>query len=243
MYAHAAIATAVAAVPAANAVSFALCHGIERQAAVKVAAAGAVHKVEAGKTLFAEGDAAENVYEVVSGMVKLFKLLPDGRRQITEFLWAGDIMGVAHPEQYLYGAEAVTEVVVSRYSRPRFERLIDEVPGLARRLLAVTSKVLSVAQEQMLLLGRKTAAEKIATFLLGLADRQATAGEVPEEVTVPMGRSDIADHLGLTTETVSRTLTKLKQDGVIALPNPTRISIEDRDRLEELASGDGNEDF
>ncbi|HUC60504.1 MAG TPA: helix-turn-helix domain-containing protein [Alphaproteobacteria bacterium] len=243
MYAHAAAAAVLAAAPVFNRGASAIFQGTERMGAVRMGAAGTVQKLESGKTLFAEGDDAENVYELMSGMVKLFKLLPDGRRQITGFLWSGDIMGVAHSELYLYGAEAITDVVLCRYPRARFDDLVDQVPGLGRRVLKVIARELSAAQEQMLLLGRKTAVEKIASFLLDMAERQLEQLETRGCVLVPMGRSDIADYLGLTTETVSRTLTKLKQDHVIALPSPARVTVENRDRLAELAAGDGDEDF
>lgn len=187
-----------------------------------------------GETLFAEGDDTDSVYEMVQGMVRLYKLLPDGRRQITGFLSAGQFLGLAPEGVCVFTAEAITEVTVCRYKRAAFERLIDEVPGFARRLLAVTSHELHAAQDQMLLLGRKSATEKVASFLLLIADRQGGDGT---GIEVPMTRGDIADYLGLTIETVSRTLTRLKHEGLISLPVPARIEICDYDRLKELAAG------
>lgn len=220
--------------------AFAMCRGLGRQAASHVAAVSTRVTCVAGKTVFAEGDDADSVYEVVRGMLKLYKLLPDGRRQITGFLSAGHLLGLADDDLYLYTAEAVTEVTLCRYPRTRLDRLIDEVPGFARILLAATSDELRAAQDQMLLLGRKDAMEKIASFLLMMCDRQAN-GEETDELHVPMGRSDIADYLGLTTETVSRTLTKLKSQGSVALQTPGQIRLCDRDRLEELAAGEADE--
>jgi len=132
--------------------------------------------------------------------------------------------------------DAITEVTLCRYKRKAFDHLIDEVPGFAKRLLAVASHELSAAQSQMLLLGRKAAPEKVASFLLMMADQHGKDGEAM--IDIPMTRSDIGDYLGLTIETVSRTLTKLRQDGLIALPTPDRIKIRDRDQLEELAEGE-----
>ena len=191
-----------------------------------------------GETLFAEGDETDSVYEMVRGMVRLYKLLPDGRRQITGFLSAGQFLGLAPEGVCVFTAEAITEVTVCRYKRTAFERLIDEVPGFARRLLAVTSHELHAAQDQMLLLGRKSATEKVASFLLLIADRHVNDKGEDGAVEVPMTRGDIADYLGLTIETVSRTLTKLKNDGLISLPVPARIEICDHVRLEELAAGE-----
>ena len=170
-------------------------------------------------------------------MLRLVKLLPDGRRQITGFLSAGRLLGLAPEGAHVYTAEAITEVTLCRYGRAAFERLIDEVPGFAKRLLTVTSHELRVAQNQMLLLGRKTATEKVASFLLLMAEQHEGDGI---EVDLPMTRSDIADYLGLTIETISRTLTKLKQDGLIALPTPNRLKIRDRYQLQELAAGDSD---
>jgi CRP/FNR family transcriptional regulator len=187
-----------------------------------------------GETLFTEGDEADSVYEVVSGMLRLYKLLPDGRRLITGFRSTGHLLGLAPECIRVYAAAAITEVTVCRYKRTAFERLIDEVPGFAKRLLTMASDELRAAQDRMLLLGRKSASEKVASFILLMADRQGR--DSVEAVHIPMTRNDIADYLGLTIETVSRTLSKLRQNGLIALP-PAQIEILDREELEALAIG------
>lgn len=207
-----------------------VCLGLGRQAG-HLMSANPIQHVPAGELLFSQGDKAGWVFEVLSGMVRLYKLLPDGRRQVTGFLTAGQLLGMAPEGTCVFTADTITEVSLCRYKRDAFERLIDEVPGFARRLLAVTSHELHAAQDQMVLLGRKSAAEKVASFLLMLPARQ-------DDIDVPMTRGDIADYLGLTVETVSRTLTRLRQDGLIALPVPTRIHVLDRKGLENLASGD-----
>ncbi len=230
MYAAAAIRSTFSKIDIA---ALAMCRGLAHQAASRIVAVSSLRKATAGETLFSEGDEADGLYEVVAGMLRLYKLLPDGRRQITGFLSAGQILGLAPEGTHVYSAEAINEVTLCRYPRAGFDRLIDEVPGLARRLLAVTSHELRAAQDQMLLLGRKTAAEKVASFLLLMADQQGS----DDEVSVPMARSDIADYIGLTTETVSRTFTKLKTEGLIALPTPNCVKIHDRARLEDFATG------
>ncbi len=219
----------------------AVCRGLGRQATGHLMAISTLQHKAPGETLFVEGDEADNIYEVVRGMLRLYKLLPDGRRLITGFLSAGNLLGLALEGVCVYTAEAVTEVTLCRYKRTAFERLIDEVPGFAKRLLTVTSHELRAAQDQMLLLGRKSATEKVASFLLLMAERLSDDGV--GEVDIPMTRSDIADYLGLTIETVSRTLTRLKQDGLIALPTPARIEIRNRDQLEELAAGETDSGF
>jgi CRP/FNR family transcriptional regulator, anaerobic regulatory protein len=218
-----------------------MCRGLTHQAARPLMAISSLHRKAPGEMLFAEGDAADSIYEVVRGTVRLYKLLPDGRRLITGFLSAGHLLGLALNGDCVYTAEAITHVTVCRYKRAAFERLVDEVPGLARRVLAAASDELRVAQERMLLLGRKSAMEKVASFLVLMAGQDA--GEEADEIVVPMTRSDIADYLGLTIETVSRTLTKLKNEGVIALPTIMRIEICDREQLEVLAAGAAGSDL
>ena len=218
-------------------------YALEGQTTARVAAVSSLIRKSAGEVLFAEGDAQDTVYEVVRGMLCLYKLMPDGRRQVTGFLSAGQLLPAADPGALCAcTAEAVTEVTVCRYPRAAFERLIDEVPGFARRLLAMTSQALLTAQDQMLLLGRKAAMEKVASFVLLLADRQQDKA-TRIAVEVPMTRADIADYLGLTVETVSRTFTRLKRDRLIDLPTPNLVRIRDRERLEDLAAGDAGSEF
>ena len=213
-----------------------ISRGLERQTATSLMAITSLQRKAPGEILFAEGDEADCVYEITSGMVRLYKLLPDGRRQITGFLRAGNLLGWAPEGVCVYTAEAITEVTVCRYKRKALERLIDEAPGFAKRLLTVTSHELRAAQDQMLLLGRKTALEKVASFLIIMAERQD--GSAAAEIDVPMTRSDIADYLGLTLETVSRTLGKLKQATLIALPTSGHVVILNRDQLETIAAGE-----
>lgn len=231
MYAVAAISIAATKV---DTTAFAICRGLSRNAASRIAAIRMPQKMKPGENLFSENDEADSVYEVVTGMLRLYKLLPDGRRQIIGFLGPGQILGLASKGIRTYAVEAVNDVTLCRYPRTGFFRLFDEVPGLARRLLAVASNELRAAQDQMLLLGRKGSAEKVASFLLLLMADQQSAGD---EVSVPMSRGDIADYLGLTVETVSRTFTKLKIGGVIALPTANHVEIRDREQLEDFANG------
>jgi len=224
------------AVPKVDFSALAVCRGLGREAATNIMAITSLQKRAAGETIFWEGDPADSVFEVVKGTLRLHKLLPDGRRQVTGFLCAGHLVGLAPEGTWVYTAEAITEVTLCRYRRSAFERLIDTVPGFARRVLTATSHELRVAQDQMLLLGRKTAAERVASFLLLMAEQQG-GGDDAESISVPMGRNDIADYLGLTVETVCRTLTQLKRHELIELPTHGRIVIRDHDALEALASG------
>ena len=221
-----------------------LCRDMERQVATRMAQQGSLLKVQTDHIIFHEGDEADSVYEIVKGMVKLYKLLPDGRRQITGFISSGDLMGLAHDQSFVHTAEAVTDLVLFRIPKARFERFVVEVPGLARALLKAAQDELHLANEQLLLLGRKTASERIASFLMSMCLRFGEDAQVPWYlVPLFMRRSDIADYLGLTIETVSRSLSRLKRDGVIKDVHGGRSLLVDHDRLVDLAAGEQGEDF
>ena len=122
--------------------------------------------IAANEVLFWEGDPAEHLFEIVSGCLRLYRLMPDGRRAITGFMFPGEILGVSFRDRYLFSAEAVTHVKLRRYSRAQMENNLSRMPGLSRELLAMACDELSAAQDQMLLLGRKTAKERMKLFRL-----------------------------------------------------------------------------
>jgi len=193
--------------------------------------------VPGGRTLFQEGDEADYVYNIVSGALRLFKLMPDGRRQITGFLFPSDFVGIALKSRYAYSAETVTDTIVCRFPRHKLEALFAQLPALEKRLLETAGNELIAAQDQMLLLGRKTAAERVASFLMHLAARASARGAKTDCLALPMTRTDIGDYLGLTVETVSRTFTKLRKKGLIATPNPHEVEVLDIHGLEDMAEG------
>ncbi len=198
-----------------------------------------VEALEANEVLFWEGDPADSVFEIVAGVLRLSRLLADGRRAIVGFLYPGEMLGVPCRDAYAYSAEAVTALQVRRLSRSQVMRLIDESSGVRHDLLALAYDEMCAAQDHMLLLGRKTAEERVATFLLQSTRRTSPQGAMAREVTLPMTRLDMADFLGLTIETVSRLMSKLKADGLIALPTPSRVVLLDVDALYALAGEDG----
>ncbi|MFQ5973620.1 MAG: Crp/Fnr family transcriptional regulator [Alphaproteobacteria bacterium] len=203
-----------------------------------LASLGHAKSYPAGATIYFEDDSPDHLFEVIDGVLKLYKLTPDGRRQVTGFVYPGQFLGLATLDGYVHTAEAVTAVTLRRYGRSQLARLADENPGVARRLLTLTLSDLVAAQDQMLLLGRKSAVEKLASFLLHLADQSETRGDGPDVIYLPMARTDIADFLGLTTETVSRILGRLKAAGVIRLLRTNQIKLVDFGRLIELAEAD-----
>lgn len=186
--------------------------------------------------IFSEGDAAASLFNVTGGVVKIYKLLPDGRRQITGFLFPGDFLGLALHDTYSYSAEAITAVSLCRFPRTKLETLMGEMPHLEKQMLRTASNELAAAQDQMLLLGRKSAAERVATFLLMLHRRALRRDDSHGALLdLPISRADMADYLGLTIETVSRTFTKLKNEGLITLPGTHKVDLADMDQLEDLA--------
>jgi CRP/FNR family transcriptional regulator len=193
--------------------------------------------VPAGDFVFAEGDAADAFYEIVGGTVRLFKSLPDGRRQITAFITRGRFIGLGQGKVFGATAAAVTDVTLYRYGKAALERLA-EAHGFAERLLRAAWQELNEVQSQILLLGRKSAIERMASFLIMMAERYRT--DRAYEVELPMTRSDIADYLGLTVETVCRTLSRLKSDGLISLHGVGHITIRDRDAVERVAACEGH---
>ena len=211
-------------------------HELERLNAIVVEA-----RLEPGQPVFYEGDPADYVFNVTRGVIRLSKTLPDGRRQVTGFAFPADFLGFAFRDAYGFTAEAITAATLCRFPRRKLIALFDEFPQLERRLLAVASNELEAAQEQMLLLGRKSARERLASFLLTMSRRAEERGEPASPVELPMGRPDIADFLGLTTETVSRTFTRLTRDGLIEPLSPTLQHLPDREALAEIAEGGAEE--
>ncbi len=163
--------------------------------------------------IIAQGDLARYCYLIVSGCVRTVKLMEDGRRQIGEFLFPGDLFGWEALAEHDFAAEAVTPVTLRRYLRRNIEARADRDRDFARRLREIAAGRLRAGRERMVLLGRKTASERIASFLLEMAGRVNPNNRA--SVELPMGRADIADYLGLTIETVCRGLTQLRRRGTI----------------------------
>ena len=196
-----------------------------------LASIASTRDINRGQMLFIEGDPAKFLYTVVRGTIQIYKLLPDGRRQITGFLFPGDFLGLANDAAYAYSAEAVTDATLYLYRLEEMEALLARYPEMANRLFSIASHELFEAQEQMLLLGRKTVTEKVTSFLLAFAERAAQRGEGRDVLFISMSRHAIADYLGTTTETVSRTLSRFRHDGLISSPSNNQIEILDRDAL------------
>ncbi len=178
-----------------------------------------------GQQLYAAGDPATYCYRIVSGSLRMVGLDAEGRRQIADFLFPGDLCGFDSLETHHLSAEALSDAVVMCYPRRAVEALSERNATVARRLHDAALRNLRRAHEKMFLLGRKTAGERVAAFLLEMESRAPAEGK--GRVALPMTRADIADHLGLTIETVSRTMAQLCRSGIIAV---ARFGVEMRDR-------------
>lgn len=185
-------------------------------------------RADRDEEIVAQGDPARYCYQVVSGCVRTVKLMEDGRRQVGEFLFPGDLFGWEALDEHDFAAEAVTPVTLRRYPRHSIEARADRDRDFARRLREITAGQLRAGRERMVLLGRKTASERIASFLVEMAGRMNSNGTA--SIELPMGRADIADYLGLTIETVCRGLTQLRRHGTITVER-AKIVICDRSAL------------
>ena len=200
---------------------------------------GTMQRLRPEQSVFHEGDPAKRVFMVTHGALKLYTLLADGRRQITGFMFPGDFLGVSVDEEYAFTVEALEETELWWFSREAFDRFVGENPQVERELYRLAAHELAEAQRQMVLLGRKAAAERLATFFLSLLERAERASGVPERAfDLPMSRIDIADYLGLTKETVSRMLAHLRSRGLIRLQAQDRVEVLDRDGLRSMAQGE-----
>jgi len=191
-----------------------------------------------GQSVTIDGDQNRNAFAVVSGGLKVCKTLTDGRTQAVDFLLPGDFCWWpwVNPEPFSIEAFASAEVCVMFHAS--LAAIAQRNPDVWSALLRLAGQDLARAHDYAVMLGRKTAIERVASFLLVLDRRQEQRGDRSNIVKLPMGRDDIADHLGLTVETVSRQFTRLKSDDIIALPVPTLCRIVDRPELERLAHFD-----
>jgi len=210
-----------------------LTPGVVRQtefdAPPELEAVGSVVNFARNETIFGEGEEITASYKVLSGVVRLCRLTEDGRRQIAGFRLPGDLIGMEWTGEYEMTAEAVRDVSVIRYARSRLDRLSKERPSVRDHVLAHLRQDLRAAQEHLIMLGCQSATERVAAFLLQLA-RRAGARD-GQDIDMQLGRQDIADYLGLTLETVSRTFSEMIVRGIIASPKRRHVVIKNMPKL------------
>ena len=184
---------------------------------------GFTMRFERNEEIFGEEEEADFVYKVISGAARTFRVLSDGRRQVVGFHLPGEIFGLERGETHRFSAEAVSDCTIALIRRTALDKAAQADGAATRWLWGLASDEMERLQNHAMLLGRMTAVERIAAFLHEMAGRSPVAGGI----SLPMPRSDIADYLGLTVETVSRTLTQLERDNVISIPSARRIVLRD----------------
>ncbi len=195
--------------------------------------------LKTGSCLYYEGDTVSQLYLIESGVVRLTRVLEDGRRQVIAFGYPGDIIGFPSGGLHHTDCDALTDTKLTPFSRKALDDSQYD-PDLHAVLVAAALREISAMQDHFMMLGRKSAAEKVASFLKVLVERISKADTPPPTIDLPMTRSDIADFLGLTTETVSRCFTALRKAGIIRLSGINRVEVLDQIALAQRAGGQLN---
>jgi CRP/FNR family transcriptional regulator len=220
----------------------AICGALCQKEVERLHAIARHRTIPAGQAIVGDQERVVFFASIVSGVVKLTKALSDGRQQIVGLQFASDFLGRPFRERSVYEATAVNDVHLCIYDRRQFEQLVCEFPGFERRLFENTLDELDAARDWMLLLGRKSAEEKVASFILMVSkkmsgiNRQTYEGR-PTKFELPITRTEIADFLGLTIETVSRQISRLKSEKIIALEGLRTVAVIDAERLEKASCG------
>jgi CRP-like cAMP-binding protein len=200
----------------------------------------ALRKVAASETLWCEGEERSHIFIVRSGAICFSRMLPDGRRIVLGFAYPGDIIGIGSDFHYC-DAQTVQATRLEAISAASFKRAVIEDPGFGKQAAAAVNQALDAAYQHVVVISKLSANERLASFLIALSDRNEKHGLSPLSVVLPMRRVDIADFLGLTIETVSRTFTILRNAGLIAMDQANIIVFKDIQKLRALASGEGTD--
>lgn len=213
-----------------------VCGALDPDHLARLAKTSSRHKIDPGVELIGDAETVDSYSNLLSGVVKLTKSLSDGRQQIVGLQFAPDFLGRPFKAESAINAEAATAVSLCSFPKTAIERMMKESPELEHRLLRQTLNELDEARDWMVTLGRKTASEKVASFLLMIARNIDPAVDLAANSAtfeLPLTRADIADFLGLTIETVSRQLTRLRTDGVIRIENNRHVTVDSLSRLEQ----------
>lgn len=212
-----------------------LCSGFEDHELRHLAARATRFTLSKGKTLILEGDPVTDVYNVIEGEVMLSRVAMDGRRQILGFLGQGDFIGLTLAPEYQFSAEALTDARLCRFDRRSIDELMERFPAVARQVQRMGAAMVDHLLEMIFALGRKTAEERVASFLYYEAQRQGCCLDPAKELRLAMTRADMADYLGLTLETVSRIVSRLRKEGIVESRGQGRLRIRDLDALRQRA--------
>jgi CRP-like cAMP-binding protein len=211
-------------------------HLLTDEERAQLAVISSVVRFKKGACIYQEGDRADAVFNIVSGVVKTYKILPDGTQHILAFLFADDLFGLAEEGRYVNSAEAVTAVTGYRIPARAIESRLRRDPGLEFHVICKLCHELREAQRHAVVLSKRRALAKVATFLQILDTHQAARGESTDEVYLPMSRSDFGHYVGMSLEAVSRSFRTLTNRGVITIRDRRHVKIVDRYQLENIAS-------
>jgi len=173
--------------------------------------------LEKNEHAFLQGDKVTNYYNIRAGSIKIYKLSQDGRKQIIGFLFPGDFMGMSHEDSFSYSAESLEKTILCQFNKVALENFFIKFPAVENKILNLVNYELSAAQDQIFLLGKCSAKERLLQFFYNISKQREKLGWVENPIHLPMPRSDIANFLGLTVETVSRSLSELKSDKIIKM--------------------------
>lgn len=202
-------------------------------------ASAPTRKIAAKEHIFTEGDRRSCLTRVESGAICLYKVMPDGRRQVLGFAYPGDLIGLGSADTHQFNAQATKPSRLRSLPWSTMQHIARHDPAFGLKLYEAISQELAAAHELLLTTGQRSAAERVAAFLLAMSRRSARQGQDPAVIDLPMTRTDIGDFLGLTIETVSRTFTKLRRQGIIDLAQSAHVKLIDIAALEALAQGGG----
>ena len=213
-----------------------LCARVDDECLSRLQALARHARFAPGTTVFEQDEEAYRIYIITRGVVRLYRDVESGKRQITGFLGPGDLLGGIRRRTAAHcTAETITEVEVCGFERAAFAALLQAYPDLCFTLLVTAMDEIEAQFDHLVLIGRKQVPERLAAFLLMLSRRWKFASEDPNLVLLPMPRSDIADHLGVTSETISRIFTRFKNEGLIEVPTMKSVIIKNLPRLQALA--------
>ena len=214
-----------------------LCQPLDAAALDEISSESQQMVLPAHTAVFREGDPAGKVFTLIEGFAKLTRLLPDGKQQVVGFRFAGDVIGYTTLPNYPFDAELLTDARICRLDRSQLDLLLRRYPKLERRMLDLCVQELTATQEQLVTVGRRSAEARVAAFLISLVEASRRRGATPKVLEMPMTRADIADFLGLTLETVSRSLTAFRKRGWIREPVHHKVELLDLAALSALAEG------
>ena len=191
-------------------------------------------KISKGENIFNQGDEVSKFYNLRIGSIKIYKLSSDGRKQIVGFLFPGDFLGMSSEEEYSYSAEALEDTILCSFSKTKLENFFIQHPIIEKKILSITNQELSIAQDQIFLMGKYSAKERVLKFLLNISEQRRKIGWVNNPIKLSMTISDVGNYLGLTIETVSRNLASLKKEKIISEVGNKNYFLNDKDHIHKL---------